>query len=252
MWELTTAIGEYLYFVDCDDYIELDVIEYLYNLCKKYNVKMATCKPMEIYNYNYKTNNINEKIQNISSKEMIKKILLSEENAGTIWNKLIKKELFNNIRFENRIINDVTVTYKICIEAEQIAYSNQKKYYYLRHKNSITGKGNEERSIDLYKACIERYEYIKKIYPNFIENDIGLILIIIHIYCCNGDKLKKYLEEKNAIKLIRSLFSNKILKAKVRIKEKIKILLFVLNPKLYKLIREKYKKLKYQKLTLNK
>ena len=43
------AKGEYLYFIDCDDFVEYDVIEYLYNLCKKYNTLMATCQPITVY-----------------------------------------------------------------------------------------------------------------------------------------------------------------------------------------------------------
>ena len=50
---IDNAKGEYLYFVDADDFIELDAIEYLYNLCKKYDVRIATCDPLTIYNYDF-------------------------------------------------------------------------------------------------------------------------------------------------------------------------------------------------------
>ena len=94
----------------------------------------------------------------------IKKILLIENRAGTIWNKLIKTELFDNIRFESRSANDVVVTYKIVLKAEKIVYSNQIKYYYLKHDDSILGSKDPNHSIDIYKAMEERYIFLKKIH----------------------------------------------------------------------------------------
>ena len=92
--------GEYLYFVDADDYIEPDTIEYLYKLIKKHNVKIATCNCIEIFDYNTKIKNKDENILIESGDFLLKKVLLSENYNGTIWNKLIKKNLFDNVRFE--------------------------------------------------------------------------------------------------------------------------------------------------------
>jgi len=174
---IDNALGEYLYFIDVDDYIELDTIEYLYNLCIKYNCKMSTCRPIDIYDYSFDIQNEEEKIEILNSKEMLKKVLLSIDRTVAIWNKLIKKDLFDDLRFENRIINDVNITYKLMLKTDEIVYSNQIKYYYLRHKNAITAKEKEnlERSIDNYNVSVERYNYIKNIYPRFKENDIGMI-----------------------------------------------------------------------------
>ena len=239
--------GEYLYFVDSDDFIEKDVIEYLYNLIKKYNLKLSTCTPKTIYNYNFNVKNKKEKIDVIDSYEMLKKVVLAEDTAGTTWNKLYKKELFNNIRFENRIINDIVVTYKLVIEAGKIVYSNQKKYYYLKHKNAMTIKEYKEknRAIDLYKASFERYEYIKKIYPNFIENDIGMIRNILKVYLTDNKEVEKYLQEERAMELFKKVFSYRILLSKISIKFKITIILFKIFPKIYKKIAKIYIKRHY-------
>ena len=137
---LDKAKGDYIYFVDADDFIELDTIEYLYNLCKKYEVPIATCKYLEISDYNYTLNNVEEKINIVSSKEFLKDVLLLKNKAVSTWNKLLKKELFDNLRFENRIINDMAFTHKLIMKVDKIACSNQIKYFYLRHKQSISAK----------------------------------------------------------------------------------------------------------------
>ena len=51
---IDNAKGNYLYYVDSDDFIELDTIEYLYKLIKKYNVDISTCVSKHIHNYNIK------------------------------------------------------------------------------------------------------------------------------------------------------------------------------------------------------
>lgn len=236
--------GKYLYFVDVDDFIELDTIEYLYKLIKKYKTKMSTCRCLDIYNYDYKYKNDSEKIKILSSEEMLDKVLLTIDRSGTTWNKLFDKKLFDNIRFEDRIINDVVTTYKLVLECERIVFSNQIKYFYLRHKDSILGKKNPKHSIDLYDAAIERYNYIDKLYPNKIENKICLLLLIMSLFVMNNEEVNKHLDEKNALKLFKELYTSKILKTNIRFNDKIKILLFRVSPKLYRFIIKVYLKTK--------
>ena len=240
---IENAKGDYLYFIDVDDFIELDTIEYLYNLNKKNNTLISTCKCIDVYDYNVNIKNENEKVLIITSKDMLKKILLSTDRTVCIWNKLIHKSLFNNIKFENRIINDVVVTYKLALEVNKISYSNQIKYYYLRHRNATTAtqSKNTKRSIDKYNVSIERYNYIKNIYPKFKENNIGMIRVILMLYLNDDKELDNFLEVQNAMKLFKKLFTLKILFCNISFNEKIKIILFRINPKLCRYINRKYK-----------
>ena len=201
---LDNAKGKYLYFIDADDYIDNDTIEYLYKLIIKYDADLATCNPLTIFNYDFKKIEEKEIIKNIDNIEMLKKVLLAENVAGATWNKLVKKELYDNIRFENRIINDLVVTYKIVLKAKKIIYSNQKKYYYLKHKNAVTVNGdkNIERASDFYKASIERYNNVKKIYPNLIENEIGLLRNILRLYLVESKEVEEYLKKRKSYKII--------------------------------------------------
>lgn len=245
---IENAKGKYLYFIDVDDWIELDTIEYLYDLCTKYDVSCSSCKSIDVFDYGVPVYKISDKSKILSSEEMLKMILLAKDRAGTIWNKLIKAELFDDIKFENRIINDVVVTHKVIINAKEIAYGDQIKYYYLRHRNSITGKEtmNTIRSIDRYKAIMERYYYIKKLYPKMKENEICLIRILIILFCSPDEKLQKYLNQEKAMKLFKKIFTYKVFICDIKFKEKIKILLFKINPRLCKFIYKKYQNINYK------
>ena len=241
---IDNAHGDYLYFVDADDYIEEDTINYLYQLCKKYHTDIATCNPQTIFNYDFTKKRVNEKISVISSYDMLKKVLLSENVAGATWNKLIKAELYNNIRFEDRIINDIVVTYKIIMKTDKIAYSNQYKYFYLKHANAVTVSEykNAARPIDFYKASYERYYEIKKIYPDFIENDMGLLRNMLRVYLVNNKEVESYLKEVDALSIYKKIFSIKMLFSSICLKDKIKLLLFRISPRLYKKVGLLYRK----------
>lgn len=238
--------GEYLYYIDSDDCIELDTIEYLYNLCKKHNTKIATCKSIDVNNYDIKTRKTYEKVKIISSEKMLKKILLWDNRTEAIWNKLIKKDLLSNLRFENRIISDIAFTYKLFLKNNNIAYSNQVKYYYFKNENGISIQKKEDfnRSIDLYKVSFERYENIKKIYPNLVANRIGVFYIISRLYLRENEKIIEYLNNQNAIKKANKLFTLKLFKCKIGFREKIKLVLFRINPKMQKKIINMYLKIK--------
>ena len=239
---IENAKGEFLYFVDSDDFIEDDTIEYLYNMYQKYSAPICTCKPYDIYDYNIQLKKTEESIKILDSKEMLKMVLLSTDRAVTIWNKLIKKELFEDIRFEIRPINDITVTYKLVIKAEKIAYSNQIKYYYLRHKNAITANEqvNTNRSIDCFNASMERYNNIKKDYPKLVENDISMLRTITMLYLRDNKELEFFLNNNNTLKLFRKLFTLKLLFCKISFNEKIKIVLLAINPNLAKFVNNRY------------
>ena len=232
---IDNANGKYLFFVDVDDFVALDTIDYLYKLLKEYDVKISTCNFMYIFDYDFEVQNKEEKITIKDSKEMIREVLLGEGRSGTIWNKLFEKSVFDNVRFENRIVNDVVVIYKLYMEAPKIVYSNQIKYFYLRHKDSIEGQRKRERTIDMYKASVERYEYIKKVYPDFIENEIGLLRMIFNFYYRDYDKISDFFKEEKLKQTYDKYFSlNKILKGKCRKNDKVKFILFRISPKLSK------------------
>lgn len=242
---IDNAKGEYLYFIDVDDLIELDTLEYLYNLCIKYNTRISTCKSFDIRNNNYYIKNDREELEILSSKDMLKKIFLAEDNAVAIWNKLIKKELFENLRFEKRLSDDILFTHKLIMKTEKIVYSNQYKYYYVKHEESICTKKKEDYNwnVDMYNAFLERYKYVKKTHPNFLENDIGILLIIEKLYLRKNKKIIKFLNEQHATKKYNNLFSLRLLKCNFGTREKIKLILFRISPKLHNNIVNTYLKI---------
>lgn len=246
---IENAKGEYLFFIDVDDWIDEDTIEYLYRLCKENKAEMSTCRAIEVYSDDLENNNSvkkheitnknnSEKI--LTKEEMLKKVLVSKESEVAIWNKLIKKELFKDVRFEKRIANDVVVTYKLVLNAKNIAYSDLIKYYYFKHNTSITFKNKPDRAIDLYEASIERYEYVRKIYPNMMENNVGVFVRGMYTFFNEKEEVQEFWNKNKCLKQLRNIFDFRIYFSKIGIGLKIKITLFLIAPNLYRKIRKKH------------
>ena len=232
---IDSAKGDYLYFIDVDDFIEQDTIEYLYQLCKKYNCAISSCNVLEIIDYNFKEEKKDEIISIIPKKDFLRDVLLYKPKAICIWNKLIKKELFDNLRFENRIINDMAFTHKLILRTDKIVYSNQIKYYYLNRPDSVSKRrASIERLKDTYDVYVERYYYIHNIYPDLVENATVLLHYIVISYLKDRKEFGEYLNKNNAPKLFNRIFTLKYLKCSMKPHEKIKILLFRISPKLTK------------------
>lgn len=241
---IDNAKGEYLYFVDADDFIENDTIEYLYNLCKKNRVLMSTCLCKQITKYDTIIKNKPEIIRIESGKNLLDNILLSKTRSGALWNKLIKKELFDNIRFEDRIINDVVVVYKLALKLDKYVCSNQIKYICFRHSDSIMSTHKPEWDIDLYKASFGRYNDIKKIYPDYLENDFCLAFVIMVLYEHDNSRVNIFLKKENAIKIFKKHFKFKMLFFNINYKNKIKLILCRINPSLLQIFIKLYLKIK--------
>lgn len=243
---LEKASGEYLYFIDADDLMESDTIEYLHGLCKKHKVKMATCGAREIYDYNIRPELANDEVRVLSSEEMVKQNVLAKGRVINVWNKLIQKKLFDGIRFEDRILDDLPVTYKLIIASRKIAVGGQTKYFYLRNNDSITvkKKADFKYCVDVYDASLKRYDDVKRIYPNMIENKMGLLKNIVYLYTRRNKKLHKYLDEQGAKKLFKQSYSLSALKCDTRRMDKIIVVLFRVSPKLYEFLLRIYLGLK--------
>jgi len=235
---LDNAKGEYIYFIDVDDIVTKDIIEYLYNLCIKNKVLISTCKCKDTNKYELDITSDEEEIFVLTKEEMLKKVLLSKNREVAFWNKLIHKSIVKDLRFEDRIINDYALTYKLILNSDKTVYSSLIKYFHYENKNSLSNKKELDfnRNCDRYKVCIERYNYVKKIYPNMIENELAMLQCIARLYRIKNKKVKEYLKEENALKLYKELYSKEVLKSDINKLTKIKLFLFRINPKIHNFI----------------
>lgn len=203
------AVGDYILFIDSDDYIENDFLNTIINnledtqlLCYGYNKLYKTKKVPIILN------------ENIDRKENVEyEILFGENIGGFLWNKIFKREIIinNNLNFSENIFycEDLlfVVKYLQCIKKAK--YINKIGYYYRMRKNSASGKFQTLKNCSVLNA----FEEIIKLYNNNpIYTEMLKQIYLIYYY-----KLKKIIL-KNKIKV-----NSEFLKVEKRLSLKYKI-----------------------------
>lgn len=198
---LDISIGDYIVFVDSDDYVHPLMIETLYNNLIKYHGDISVCMYKRVNDLNYKNNDIDNHVDvytNIKALEnLFNKLYLPTVLA---WNKLYKRSLFQDIRYpEEKLFEDEFTTYKLIYKADKIIYSKAVLYYYLQRENSITKRAFNIRSLDATKACEECFQFMySNRLMNLFDKALSRYLDSIISGCI---KLKKHLPEKKELLL---------------------------------------------------
>jgi len=136
---LNIATGNYIGFVDSDDYIEPDMYEVLYNLLIKNEVEVSCC---DYFVFSRKEKKYVQSLDNtINGILYINEILNTKSgHGGFLWNKLYSKNLIGNIQFDETLIfgEDYVFVIDVFMKAKKIAFCKDAKYYYCYNPNSVT------------------------------------------------------------------------------------------------------------------
>lgn len=152
---LDRAVGDYIGFVDSDDYISETMFEEMFLLGEKHHAKMVICNIQKVD----ETGKITQKLTQLPN--MSEKIVL--ENNFSVFsdisyfacNKLFKKELFNQRRFKKGVhFEDIQLIPQLLLECDTLAQTQSFHYQYLERTDSIT-KTHTEKGLDMLKAVAD-------------------------------------------------------------------------------------------------
>ena len=150
------AKGEYIAFLDSDDYVEYTMYKDMYELAKKENSDMVECDFYWEYPYKNKTKEDKGLIYN-GKKEMIEKVRV------VAWNKLIKKDILEKSKIifpKGYRYEDVEFTYKLVPYLDKVSFLKKPCVHYIQREGSISNNQNERNKeifdvlghvIDFYK-----------------------------------------------------------------------------------------------------
>lgn len=165
---LDIAKGEYIGFVDSDDWIENNMYEILFKKAKKFKADVVICRALRIENG--KTFPLREynwgNIKIFNSIEALKELFLGGIDCSNCT-KIYKKSLYKSIRFPiGKINEDFVVLYKIFNKSEKIIYIKDILYNYEMRKDSITTSTFSIKNFDCYYNAKEAYEYAMNNLPD--------------------------------------------------------------------------------------
>ena len=163
---IAKSTGKYITFVDSDDYISSDYIEYLYKLILSANGDVSIVLPQIFYDNQEQVaiSNKKESIRIYVSKSALLTMLYQKKFDTSAWGKLYSKKIFEDVVFPvGNIYEDISTIYKTLLKSKVIVYSNQKKYYYLKRNDSIMGRSFKEKDMDYIYQAESMYNSIKNI-----------------------------------------------------------------------------------------
>ena len=186
---LKYATGEYISFLDSDDYVEINMYEEMYNLAKKENVDMVECD--FIWEWEYGKKIFDKRREYKSKEEMMRKPRV------VAWNKIYRREIINKYKItfpEGLIYEDMEFFYKLLPHLNRVSYINKYFVHYIQREDSITNKQTEKIE-DIFKILDKIFDYYKEqnIYSKY-EKALKYMSIRILL----GSSMKRIFKIKNS------------------------------------------------------
>ena len=237
------AESELIGFIDSDDYIDEDMYELLINNMKNANADLSMCGHFDVYNNVPEAQVNDKKTWELSSKDAIKMVMEAKILSVTAVNKLYKKSLFSDLKFEvGKIAEDAFIMIKLLDKCNVVVATNEKKYYYVHRENSITTQKFSTKFLNVIEAYEQNRKIILEKYPE-LQDVAQMRINWAYFYLLDRLLLdKEYNDKKLENKLISYLknHSGDIIKDSLFTKgRKIGFVALLLNRNLYRKIIEK-------------
>ncbi len=237
---IEASSGEYLGFVDADDYISYNMYEFLYRNLTENNADIAVCGLYNCYK-NKKIPQYNkEEFYLMNNVEALKTALEGVKFSMHACNKLYKRCLFEkNIFPVNKLSEDAFVIPKILFESKRVVVNTVPMYYYIHRQNSITTSEYKKQDLDVLEAYFYNLKLVEEKCPQLkTQAEFRVLWSFMYILdkmilTENFGDIKKYYEiikmlRKNTLKILLNPCFSKA--------RKTGMLCLCLNSKLYELI----------------
>ena len=166
------ACGEYIYFVDSDDYIKRELCAEAMRFFEETGADIVAFNFYEVHeDGTLSIPRHNHCGGMLTAYEALSQLV--HDNLRThAWSKVYKRELFANIRFPvGYHCEDIGTIYKLFMSANTIYVLDDKLYYYRQRQGSIMNEWSNKTMFDLYKMKRMRCEDLALIYPDLAEVD---------------------------------------------------------------------------------
>lgn len=235
---LDAASGEFLMFVDGDDWIDINACEKLYKKSTKLNLDILCYGLYHAFDDYLELKNIYD-FKLAKGEEYLKLVLLNKVRANAVL-QLVRKEFLirNDIIFPSNITyaEDLAITVTLACNDPVVGTLNEPLYYYYQRENSVTKKVSNkvfdvELAVDSIRKEMEQKGYMEKYYSEFEY------LMFIHLYYYRviavsyTGEIHRALYDKWREKKL-NMKNNKYYKdfvSNITIREKLKLTLYDLN-----------------------
>lgn len=204
---MKVASGEYIAFLDSDDWVENNMIEILYNETIASNSDIVACGVRMVWDGDCPdrnlTNMCGKKIFN-STEDAMRSLIQEMCILQTVWNKLYKRNVIENIFFPvGKINEDEFWTWRAIANSNRVVFVDMPLYNYLQRSGSIMRNGNFN-PLYVIEAKLERKNYIKNNIPSLYD-----LCCVDLLYTClfQAQKANLLLNKKEYVKFYKKIKS---------------------------------------------
>lgn len=165
------AKGEYLLFVDADDFIHPDMLSILFNGAQSVGAGIAACKNMRVREEEgldaaSKDTEGSFKTFSCTGIEALGFALLGTDISGSMCDKLISRELLGDVRFREGILyEDALLASRLFPKCDNVFVTTRRMYYYSKCSGSATMKPYDESAYDVVRIYEEIFKRVSTDYP---------------------------------------------------------------------------------------
>lgn len=165
------ATGDYLMFVDSDDFVEPNYCSYALDQAIMMDSEIVVFGHNDIYSDRSEVQTILFSEERRYNREEALIELIGGKILSFAWNKIYKASLFDGIRYpEGRLYEDVGTTYKLFDKANAVFLASGVTYNYQKREDSILGKKMKAKdAIDWFDLEMERHDFLLKRYPQVAD-----------------------------------------------------------------------------------
>lgn len=226
---IKNSTGEYIGFVDSDDWIDQEMYQTLYEILTAYDGDISACGITKVDNESEKIKLRKPKVSQYTQSEYLKKYFKINSQSCEYYacNKLYKRTLLTNTQYPIGLTSeDVLGTYKAILHAGKVVATTQNYYHYRQNSQSITGSFSK-KDFDLLTIWDKVIEYTKENAPQYLDyailNRKRINLTLLYRIATSGatkqsshnatinDLLKSLRQDKNALISSPIPFTRKIL-----------------------------------------
>lgn len=211
---LRIAAGEYIGFVDSDDYVESDMYEFLYGLAMENNADIAGCEFFDCYDgqgCNIRSGTFCDKLDRIQGIQYV----LESKTSVSVDNKIFRRNLFQGLEFREGIIfEDAYIIVDLLAKSDCVIFTDTQKYYYFHREDSITTQPFNEKFYNAVEAHDYCYQVATSISDSLKKNALvkccwARFFVLDKMYSCSGsynhEKEKEYI---NFLRRNRNIIMN--------------------------------------------
>ena len=205
--------GKYVTFIDSDDFIDVNYLKYMYYLVKKNNAQIAIVQGQVLLETEKPIDDKATEEKVLKTVDAVRMMLLRRDATHTSWGKLFNTKLWETIRFpKGQNYEDYATTYYVFAQADTVAYSNARLYFYIQRTGSIMHDVCSEKTLSVLDVSDTVTEFIEKQWPGCKEEAVDLQ---VHTYLKNLQQILKmgdnaFPEYQDKVKVLSLIMGKRI------------------------------------------